>query len=659
MSLCSNFKIFMKTLLSYLLFVTYLLFFFSCKEKYSSGVVQSLELAGDNKEEIEKVIAHYQKEKNDSLKLKAALFLIDNMKYHSGGIKLTYADSLFNNIALLKIKNTIDNDNRAKLIEKKIDSLNTLKSIDTFSEPSNNNDVEHLSAAFLINNIDLAFEAWYRIPQKNRANFSDFCNFVLPYRNYKEPVSINERKMLFLRYAWVYDSLSRGVSFDKIVNQIKQEVHIKILLSIRSKYPQTLSVIDMDKLRVGLCTDAVTYFVHLFRALGIPAANDYVPHLGNHPTFGHDWLFLKYGNTPVYTDAALDKRDPKYLFPVLKEDALPKVFRRLFAKQSSSQKNAVDQDVTLTYQNVYSPNILVEFNKDYNGNARVFVFDYNKEWASVDEVVLKNGYAHIKNISKNVVFLVGYFDNQEFFPLSYPFTFDKVSNSIKYLKPNNITVDSVILDRKYPLYTKRYQYKRKLLAELNGCVFEGANNESFSNKKVIHTIKGHNSTQVQKVKIEDKNIFKYVRFYSSKPDGFITELRLFDKNGKQIFGRVIKSDTSFSNNINDNKAETYFGGAKGYIGLQLDNPSSIGYIEYQSRHDGNHISKGDTYELSYWDQKWQVHSTIQATDTVLYLNNIPASALFILKNVTTKGKESHVFAIKKNKRQQWIGSHYD
>lgn len=75
----------------------------SCQKKYSQSILQSLELAGDNRDELEKVLRHYEEDKNDSLKLKAAMFLIENMKYHSSDSVLTYADSAF-----LKIKNIED-----------------------------------------------------------------------------------------------------------------------------------------------------------------------------------------------------------------------------------------------------------------------------------------------------------------------------------------------------------------------------------------------------------------------------------------------------------------------------------------------------------------------------------------------------------------------
>ena len=53
---------------------------FSCQHHHSK-LKTALELAGNNRPELEKVLAHYTQSK-DSLKLEAAKFLIENMPGH-------------------------------------------------------------------------------------------------------------------------------------------------------------------------------------------------------------------------------------------------------------------------------------------------------------------------------------------------------------------------------------------------------------------------------------------------------------------------------------------------------------------------------------------------------------------------------------------------
>ncbi|WNH11424.1 hypothetical protein [Thalassobellus suaedae] len=97
---------------------------------------------------------------------------------------------------------------------------------------------------------------------------------------------------------------------------------------------------------------------------------------------------------------------------------------------------------------------------------------------------------------------------------------------------------------------------------------------------------------------------------------------------------------------------TFSGGKDFTLGLKLEEPTSIGFIEFQVRNDDNHINIGEEYELFYWDRDWKSLGRQTAKDTVLFYN-APANALFWLRN-HTKGNEEHVFTIDENKRQWWL-----
>jgi hypothetical protein len=623
----------------------------SCQKKYPKGVLESLELAGNNSDELEKVIAHYEKDKKDSLKLKAAIFLIENMKYHSADSILTYADSAF----LKAGKITDPKANREKMFEQMLDSLESQRPEDAFLHQPQI-DVKNLDADFLINNIELAFKAWHKIPKQNRANFRDFCYYVLPYRNGKEPVFKEDRATLLKKYSWVYDSLSAGVPFNKIAAVITSKFHFGIALKTRDKFPQALSIAQIEQGRVGVCKDGVTYFVHVFRALGVPAADDYVQHWGNHHALGHDWIHLKYGNQNIATDASSYPHDPKDIYPLLKEESIPKVYRTLFAPILSIHKTLKDEDVSPEYVETYSPIIPIIYNPKDTLQAKICVFDHNTGWFPIDEAVLKKGNIQAKNLGINVVYMAGYFENSIFFPLNDPFTFDRNTKTVHFFKPSTTSTNATI-ERKYPLFSKRYQTKLSYILDMNGRVFQGANDSTFTKNTTLYTIAGVGSPQPQRVKINVKDKFKYVRFYSDTAAGYIAELKFFDKNGNQLNGKVIKSNKTWSNMIADNDPITRFGGKNAYIGLQLNTATAIGAIEFQARNDGNHIYKGDDYELFYWNQDWVSLKKQQAKDTVLNFDKVPQNALLLLKNVTKGGKEEHVFVIDKNKRQRWIGSH--
>ena len=57
---------------------------YPCKNKDTQTTLDiAMEKAGDNRQELEKVLRHYQQSPADSLKYKAACFLIENMPYYS------------------------------------------------------------------------------------------------------------------------------------------------------------------------------------------------------------------------------------------------------------------------------------------------------------------------------------------------------------------------------------------------------------------------------------------------------------------------------------------------------------------------------------------------------------------------------------------------
>lgn len=70
-----------------ILFVRFLFSLLSCdklpselRNKVSEEVQEALDEAGTNRQELERVLLHYNKNPQDSLKFKAACFLIQNMK---------------------------------------------------------------------------------------------------------------------------------------------------------------------------------------------------------------------------------------------------------------------------------------------------------------------------------------------------------------------------------------------------------------------------------------------------------------------------------------------------------------------------------------------------------------------------------------------------
>ena len=143
----------------------------SCS-KYPVDVERALKLAGNNRIELEKVLKCYLQNPGDSLKYKAACFLIENMPYHFE-IQSSAMDSL---------RVCLKTSKEYSKIKETYEQL-LLNNSDEFK-----NDLEYIKADYLIKNIDYSFKVWKTSPWGNNISFESFCNDILPYRVADEPL---------------------------------------------------------------------------------------------------------------------------------------------------------------------------------------------------------------------------------------------------------------------------------------------------------------------------------------------------------------------------------------------------------------------------------------------------------------------------------------
>lgn len=146
------------------------------------------------------MLNHYS---NDSLKYLAAEYLIRYMPYYSYQEVLPEFEMVFDSLAQISIgDDALRKSTYLDLLDSVADKGKTL--------PETKYDLQEVSADYLIENIDFAFEAWQQIPEDNRADFETFCHYILPYRNWDEPLEAGTRRFLNLKYQWVQDELHKG-----------------------------------------------------------------------------------------------------------------------------------------------------------------------------------------------------------------------------------------------------------------------------------------------------------------------------------------------------------------------------------------------------------------------------------------------------------------
>lgn len=235
----------------------------------------ALTWAGPKKAELQRALDHYA-QPSDQLKRRAVAYLISGLPYQ------TYTE-LADTAALTRIvaQAGILTDPDAQLLYLR-DSLGSLAGR---SPALVRRDVDIIDDAYLIDNVELAFEAWQK-PWARTLSFPDFCRYVLPY---KSPGAKPQRlRRTFLRrYAPLGDTLraraSRRAMCAAVCQQLKQEYQF-VMEFVSSPLP-VLSTAAITRVKAGRCAELTQLSGDVMRALGLPVTHDacaWGNHNGNH-----------------------------------------------------------------------------------------------------------------------------------------------------------------------------------------------------------------------------------------------------------------------------------------------------------------------------------------------------------------------------------------
>ena len=163
----------MKTFSKYAILMSCMLLCMACNRNLD----RALQQAGDNRAEMEKVLAHF-KDDPDPLKYRAAKFLIENMPYHYTyeGKAIEAYDSIYLQMADEPLPE------RNHFFKERTDNIR-------FSDQRFATDIQTVKADYLIRAIDEACDTWRRSSWQDDYDEELFFNYVLPYRILNEPLS--------------------------------------------------------------------------------------------------------------------------------------------------------------------------------------------------------------------------------------------------------------------------------------------------------------------------------------------------------------------------------------------------------------------------------------------------------------------------------------
>jgi hypothetical protein len=606
-----------------------------------SEVRKSLNAAGENKDELLAVIGHFRQDKD---KLEAAYYLIANLPGHYSIEGQDVFDPAFDKIRAA-IDSTGHGGRNGAIFSNHIDSI-LMNNNPSFNRQE---DIKFINAEYIKENIDLAFEAYLKIPARHRCDKATFQRFVLPYRNTTEPIEPGLRKYFFEKYSWVFDRMETSGSLQKAVCDLLDSLDIRFGPSFR--YPFTMPVSNTYKIGIGNCDAMVNLVVFIFRSLGIAAACDYTPHFGNSGYTGHSWMVFFVADS-IY---AVDIPTKKIMNHLYKHEALPKIYRKCFERDRESLVFQNDIDVTSQYRNTVN----ISFSPD-TGADRLYlkIFHRQRGWITVAESTPKKGRIRFDHLGENIVYLLCDSRNEPQGPNSL-FYVDN-HGKIKYLIPNHEKAVTGIITRKFPPFALRFIDRMHWVNSVNGAEIQAANNTDFSDVVSLKKIDNINSSNKQIIKTD--NLKEYRNYRLISPDSSEIHLAGFNlmKDGAVVMTDwkvLTRKEQIIHNNgsrlINENPL-SYIADRYLTVNYYFEQPVTISEFQVQARNDDNNVKPGCQYELMYWEDGWLSAGMKNSTDTLLIYEGIPSDALYWLIN-HTEGREEQVFLLDKDGYQYWPG----
>ncbi|MBU0984012.1 MAG: transglutaminase-like domain-containing protein, partial [candidate division Zixibacteria bacterium] len=419
-----------------------------CGAQYPADVSQVLVEAGQNRAELEKVLNRFS-ESGDSLKLKAAYYLIGNM---SGHCYATYrlADTAGQEIPFNVLDFATFDD-----LTKGFDSLERVHGTLEFEKGERVNDIEVITADFLVGQIDCAFRAWREKPWAQKYSFDDFCSYILPYRGSNEPLE-DWRTPLWDKYAYVPGQMRDSTDPLEAVGIINTDVRSWFTFDSRFYYhPTDQGLSEMQSGGLGRCEDMTNASIYCMRANGLPITSDYTPYwadCGNN----HAWnaVVTPDGKAIPFMGAEADPGN----YGLFHKAA--KIYRKMFGKSPGNlafQTHKQDsvprwlagksyRDVTAEYFDVCDVTVRLDRAvPDSVDIAYLCVFNTG-EWKPIHWGRIDHDSVTFTDMGPDIVYLPALYLNEEVVPWGVPFILGETDCSILALAPQTDTETGVLVD---------------------------------------------------------------------------------------------------------------------------------------------------------------------------------------------------------------------
>lgn len=667
-----------------ILILTYFFFVTSCTQ-YPSGIKDTLQIADKNKKDLEGVLSHYKKDPKDSLKYKAACFLIDNMKWHHSKIAKVPDEfwtlfQLEDSLIVYRNENVNHwkNDralNGYKYLAKKILVDNAIKN--TQIENESTFDSNQITYDFLIHTIDGAFAVKDQ-PWNKNLSFEDFCEYILPYRFNNEPVFDIRAKLYrhFNRFL-VRESLFNDPK--KIISAINQYINsFNWDWDEPSKNFPDIGFFNIFYWNITemACFNHMAIQGPILRSLGIPAIEVFTPKW-NDSNSGHSWAgfptdskhwilyspiyqnpgetskLWSYGRATKFYTKTFKAQEDSPFFLKSSGETIPSVFTSPCIK-----------DITSTIVKTYD--IMTKINiSDTTINLCYFCTFINGVWDPI-------GWGRINKSDHSVAFhdiptgqigIPCIYKNSQMIPCGNLVELNK-KGDVALIFPNE-NRGTILVQRKFPPKARMLYFTEKII----NTKIEGANAPDFSDAVLLSTIKDTLKPYLQDYSFNTNKPFRYYRLVAPEYKLYIAELEFLTSNSnsntskatpltilnpqdtlpkKQFYKRDGKLiGDSVDQNCFDKNLLTF--SENSWVGIDLGKQDIINRIRIAPRNANNGIVIGDRYQLFYWNKEWVSVGSKKAKFNFIQFDNVPLNTFYWLRNIDN-GREEQPFFYKNGKQ---------
>lgn len=666
----------------------------------------ALERAEDNRVELQKALKFFGEKKIDSLKLKALIYLIENMGFHQ---KINY--NIIPDPKFLNLVNKIDTlyynlvKNKSvgelKSMEHKIAVNNIKTGIEPlinnilFAEPSIkidyfSSDLNTINSKFLIEHIENAFELREKSPFIKKLSFDNFLEYTIPYRQLDGHNFESSGKKMRLFFSKYLGDLRGEDLLEKIE---RYNITIADFRTILGKYPLK-SRVGFEELLFSEvsnfdCFSVANFGASILNACGVPVDISYnsaykqfqgrhsgcgiAKSLGNWSSFNPESSLPTISNPPYKSyENCLN------MYRVHFSEQLDNPFH-LGAKDEYIPDNLASpliEDVTLNFLSTLELTLPI----DVVGNnklAYLETFSSSTGTIPVTWGMINKNKSEVnfkKVIPDRLYFLTYYQGEQKKFIKAFYLSSDSLAaNKYKITEfpfPESGKTASFFLTEKFP----EKPALKKMSEEMVGTVILGFNKGS-TKKDTLFTIGSPLQPYLQDLELNNAVAYDYYRIQMPKSHSHfdISEAQ-FLSNKKYNYENVVAPAPlpifPSKNQIKEDLVRLLQGdldkiskwpeydsnqmtapSAYSNITFNAKSPQVVTTIRVAPKNANNGINIGDKYLLLYWDKNgWASTEPIVANSNFLEYKKIPSANLFWLKNLT-KGTEELPFVIKDKKQQ--------